>query len=383
MRECVHSLLPALTCLLAVWVGPVNPQADSICNSLEFRRLTVPLQNEHQCMVLEKLQTELGQDKRLRDSQYNEIIGLLQMVERRMKTGFRKSAVIVDDPRAKVKSFPGLKGIPMSRDCYELHKSGINISGVYPIRLSSEAIVNVWCDMETDGGGWTIVQRRIDGSINFTRNWNEYTFGFGNTNTEYWLGNQHLHDMTSKTSYTLRVDIWDWEGSQASAYYDKFKVSSESDGFKLTAQDYHGDAGDAFNFYHNDMKFSTYDKDQDAWYGNCAQKDQSGWWFRACGFSSLNGLYHPGGQANIAPDGLITGVTWYHWKNDYAYSMRRTEMKLKPKVALSVEGEENGEEDDEDEDYDDEDEDYDDEEDEYEEENLVREDRYGRPAPIG
>lgn len=213
---------------------------------------------------------------------------------------------------------------------------GVNISGIYPLRLPNRNILNVWCDMDTEYGGWTVIQRRMDGSVNFTRGWEDYAFGFGNANSEYWLGNDNIFWITSLKNYTLRIDLWDWEDNHVYAMYDTFFVESEKNQFRLRIGDYSGNAGDAMSPYHDNMKFSTTDEDNDEWNMHCAQKDQSGWWFRACGFASLNGVYIHNGKANMSPDGLIKGIIWFQWKNDYGYSMKRTEMKLKPRVQVKV-----------------------------------------------
>ncbi|XP_042734806.1 ficolin-2-like [Lagopus leucura] len=64
----------------------------------------------------------------------------------------------------------------------------------------------VFCDMDTDGGGWIVFQRRLDGSVNFLRDWNSYKQGFGNQLTEFWLGNDNLHFLTSlgDSLYSMR-----------------------------------------------------------------------------------------------------------------------------------------------------------------------------------
>ena len=50
--------------------------------------------------------------------------------------------------------------------------------------------------METDGGGWTVVQRRMDGSVDFSRDWFGYENGFGNLNFEFWLGLSKIYRLT-------------------------------------------------------------------------------------------------------------------------------------------------------------------------------------------
>ena len=213
------------------------------------------------------------------------------------------------------------------------------MSGIYPIRLPTRRLVNVLCDMETSNGGWTVIQRRLDGSVNFTRPWNEYAFGFGNVNTEYWLGNEHIYRMTSIQKYSIRIDLWDWDDNHAYALYDNFHVDNEQTLYQLHIEHYSGTAGDSMGEGHNKMRFSTIDSDNDQWYSSCAKMDQSGWWFQSCGYSSLNGLYMENGKPEISPDGLMKGIIWYYWKNDSGYSLKRTEMKIKPLTSVLYERE--------------------------------------------
>ena len=83
------------------------------------------------------------------------------------------------------------------KNCKEIQEQGNHASGVYRVRPKLEAF-DVFCDMETRGGGWTVFQRRVDGSQDFNLTWTEYKEGFGNLRREFWLGLEHLHQLTGK-----------------------------------------------------------------------------------------------------------------------------------------------------------------------------------------
>lgn len=313
--------------------------APSVCSSEQYRSLSPSLQNEHQCNLLERLNGDFETSKTNQENLINDVIMKLDVLNNKVDQQIRRQIETIEVEKYK-KMAPSFPNIPLVRDCNELKMNGFHVSGVYPIRFSNGKIMNVWCDMDTERGGWTVIQRRMDGSVNFTQNWNTYAFGFGNPNTEYWLGNEYIHLITRANNYTLRIDLWDWEGDEAYARYEYFAVTNEADGYRLLVSNYSGTSGDSFLSYHQNMRFSTYDKDYDLWYSSCARKDKSGWWYRDCGYSTLNGLYVDGGTIPISADGLIKGIIWYHWKRRYSYSLKKVEMKIKPSLAIKVELEE-------------------------------------------
>ena len=80
--------------------------------------------------------------------------------------------------------------------------------------------------------------------MNFNLNWDDYKLGFGELDGEFWFGNEHLHLLTSLKSYTLRVDLEDWDGNTAYAEYSVFSIGSEQDKYRLTVLGYSGTAGE-------------------------------------------------------------------------------------------------------------------------------------------
>ena len=177
--------------------------------------------------------------------------------------------------------------------------------------------------METDGGGWTVFQRRMDGSQNFYLYWKNYDLGFGDLDGEFWLGLSKIHRLTISSS-SLRVDLEDFAGNKRFAKYSVFSVANAITQYKLTVGGYSGTAGNGLS-YHNGMKFSTQDRDNDIWSGKCAQRYKGAWWYRNCHVSNLNGHYLFGHHSSYA-----NGVNWYYWKGHH-YSMKFSEMKIRRK----------------------------------------------------
>ena len=98
----------------------------------------------------------------------------------------------------------------------------------------------MYCDQTTAGGGWAVIQKRLDGSVDFYRGWNDYKRGFGNLNGEFWLGLDKIHRLTKQRS-KLRVDLEDTTGKTAYAEYDVFSVASERAKYQLSIGTYSGE----------------------------------------------------------------------------------------------------------------------------------------------
>ncbi|XP_078356662.1 microfibril-associated glycoprotein 4-like isoform X2 [Oculina patagonica] len=210
-----------------------------------------------------------------------------------------------------------------SKSCAELYQSGKRTSGVYTIDPDGSGAFDVFCDQTTAGGGWTVFQKRLDGSVDFYRGWADYKRGFGNLSGEFWLGLDKIHRLT-ETKNRLRVELEDTAGKTAYAEYDMFAVTSEKTKYQLSLGTYSGTAGDSLSL-HRGASFSTKDQDNDLNpNGNCASYRKGAWWYKNCYHSNLNGLYHHGKHS------VYAGVIWQHWKGNQIDSAKRAEMKIRP-----------------------------------------------------
>ena len=204
-----------------------------------------------------------------------------------------------------------------------MRKVRTQVESTLSILTTRQHSMQVYCDMDTDGGGWTVILCRMDGSVNFNRSWSECEAGFGNLSGEYWLGLTYIHRLTASVSQELRVDLEDFENNIAYAHYSNFTVSGATDQYRLQVSNYSGTAGNAMSA-NSGRRFSTYDRDNDISSGHCARRYRSPWWHFTCSWSHLNGNYH-----FTRYIGSNEGsVNWYQWKNNW-YSMKRAKMKVR------------------------------------------------------
>ncbi|KAK6966107.1 BgMFREP22.4 [Biomphalaria glabrata] len=180
--------------------------------------------------------------------------------------------------------------------------------------------LKVMCDTKTDGGGWIIFQRRINGKVDFYRGWKEYRDGFGDYDIrEFYLGNENIFKLTSTGRYDLRIDL-EFNNTKYFAQYENFKVLSETEKYKLEIGEYSGNAGNSL-LNHNNKFFTTYDSDNDDKSSfNCAVDRSGAWWYNFCHNSNLNGKW--GSKLGNK------GMNWYG-VTEYSNSVSFTEMKIR------------------------------------------------------
>ncbi|KAJ3615329.1 hypothetical protein NHX12_018897 [Muraenolepis orangiensis] len=246
-------------------------------------------------------------------------------------------------------------------DCQDISNKGATVSGLYYVKpvMATDPFL-VYCEIDNEGRGFTVLQRRRNGLLSFKQNWIQYKEGFGylspDDSTEFWLGLEKMHQLTAGASipYVLRIELVDWQGIQRYADYNSFRIGAEADKYRLFYSYFKGgDAGDAFDGFdfgddvsdkiytsHNGMQFSTPDNDNDKYDGNCALQDGSGWWMNRCHAGHLNGRYYEGGKYTEKDAGEFAfdnGIIWVTW-HDRWYSLKATTMKIIPVTRIDSTG---------------------------------------------
>ncbi|XP_050082298.1 fibrinogen C domain-containing protein 1-like [Anopheles aquasalis] len=207
--------------------------------------------------------------------------------------------------------FPSCKAVP------------IKVSGKYNIRASESVSPFIgFCEQEKFEGGWLIIQQRSNGTLDFDRDWIDYRNGFGQVGEEVWIGLEQIHQMTTARACELLVELTDFDGTHKYARYSRFVIGSEAEQYRIrTLGTYSGTAGDAFG-KHNEMMFTTRDRDNDKDKENCARQYNGGWWFKNCHIAFLHGPY-------VNNSGKKSGIFWYPFKNSWS-GLSSSKMLIRP-----------------------------------------------------
>lgn len=195
---------------------------------------------------------------------------------------------------------------------------GMSSSGAFTV-MDFGYIKGVYCDCRNNDD-WIVFQRRMDGTVNFYRNWTDYKNGFGEVTGEFWLGLEAISNLTSDGPYKLRIDLGTAD-EEAYAEYSTFHVGNESTRYTLTIGGYHGNAGDSF-LYHNGSHFSTAYPELEIPNHQCSRYYKGAWWFYDCYRSHLNGPWFR--NRTVRPDFGIIWKSWKGWNN----TLERAEMKI-------------------------------------------------------
>ncbi|KAM9305727.1 fibrinogen-like protein 1-like protein [Gastrophryne carolinensis] len=211
-----------------------------------------------------------------------------------------------------------LRKVYFTRDCDELYQLGHRQSGIYVIRPEGSPYLVVQCLMY-DCGGWTVIQRNTNNTtITWSETWTAYEYGFGDIEQDHYLGNKYIHLLTTQKWNKVRFLLTDAKNKTSFADYDSFYLTGASDKYRLRLGTYEGDAGDSMasadlKNLHDNMRFSTFDDDNDRRYNyNCADKWGGGWWYDSCYDALLN-----------CNEGL-------HWGTLCRYNCRRSLILIRP-----------------------------------------------------
>ncbi|KAJ0032709.1 hypothetical protein NQD34_002790 [Periophthalmus magnuspinnatus] len=268
-------------------------------------------QNRRIDQLMEKIKQQ--QDKLEKQSVHLQALQS-KVGQKRMKSFRRRHDMMMQNEEKQKKGF--------AKDCHELFVQGQRKTGVYTIQPGNSKPFSVLCEM-TQAGGWTVIQKRFDGSQSFDLAWNDYRRGFGSLTGEFWLGLAHIHTLARQGRYMLQVELSD-SSRQSHVISSEFQLEGEEGQFSLhLGPDSDASLGGLFSAPGSSgLPFSTPDRDNDlSAEDNCAQKHSGGWWFSSCGDSNLNGEF---------PSSLGSSRSMFWTTSGAVSALRSTVMKIAP-----------------------------------------------------
>ena len=214
--------------------------------------------------------------------------------------------------------------------CYRVSKAKDGPHTIYPSKPGLSSL-QVSCDQETDGGGWIMYQRRVDGTVNFTKNWVAYKDMFGNhgdNTTELWLGNENVYQLLQSygsTQWEMRIEVDAFDGSGCWVVASNFRMNNEAhrysmnwDSVSASKDELVGDLN-----YHKLIPFITLDNNEgsdDA--KQCINEYKGGWWYVKCVMVFLNGEYEK------QPVATFKSISFDRCK--YRVALQRSRMMFRP-----------------------------------------------------
>ncbi|XP_060660863.1 fibrinogen-like protein 1 isoform X2 [Drosophila nasuta] len=193
-------------------------------------------------------------------------------------------------------------------------------SGVHQLNVSGIGLFNVLCDSQLAGPGWIVIQQRVGGNESFNRDWATFRKGFGVPESDFFLGLEKIHRITSLQRFELYIHMVAKNGSTYNFRFDDFKIYDEDNGYELSLGKFNGTIIDNGMSYNEDMKFSTFDHDNDPYnHINCAALNANGWWYNSCIDCNLNAPY---------------GEQLCCWFTNKYISLKEVKMLIRPNEAM-------------------------------------------------
>ncbi|NXH22746.1 ANGL3 protein, partial [Bucco capensis] len=210
-------------------------------------------------------------------------------------------------------------------DCTALYSSSTHSTGVYTIKPNGSEAFDVYCEMKL-GTSWTVIQKRVDGSLDFNQTWDAYMNGFGDLNEEFWLGLNKTYSITKQGNYILRIELQDWKDNKRYIHY-AFSLGGPETNYTLQLSRISGSIPNALP-EQTELHFSTADHDVDIIKDfNCPENYLGGWWHSECEETNLNGKYvTPRSRGRLD---RRKGLYWKPKKGRY-YLLKSTKIMIHP-----------------------------------------------------
>ncbi|XP_072725109.1 angiopoietin-related protein 3 [Ciconia boyciana] len=210
-------------------------------------------------------------------------------------------------------------------DCTALYNSGTQSSGIYTIKPNGSEAFDVYCEMKY-GSSWTVIQNRVDGSLDFNQTWDAYANGFGELNEEFWLGLNKTYSITKQGDYILRIELQDWKDNKRYIEY-AFSLGGPETDYTLQLSRMSGSIPNALP-EQTELRFSTADHDVDIINDfNCPENYLGGWWHSECEETNLNGKFvTPRSRGRLE---RRKGLYWKPKKGRY-YFLKSTKIMIHP-----------------------------------------------------